>query len=104
MAIAELLLAPVMAPLWGVRFVLARLRDEADAVQHDERRTFAALAELSRRRHTGEISEAELEQEEAELLERLRSIRKHQDESLGHELDGDDGWVDAEDAEVVEEE
>lgn len=95
MALAELLLLPVMAPLWGVRFVLTRLRDEADAVRYDEGRTFAELAELSRRRHAGQISEAEFEVEEAELLDRLRSIREHRDESLDDELVADDGWLDA---------
>ena len=101
MALADLILLPLAAPLWGIRFVLARLRDEADAVQHDEGRMFAELAELSRRRQTGQISEAEFEEEETALLNRLRTIREQREESLEEEPNVEDGWIDM-DAEVVE--
>jgi len=72
-AITGLLLLPLMAPVSGLRFVLDRLRAEADAVLHDEQRTFAEFIALSLRRH--EMSEAEYAAQETQLLERLSAIR-----------------------------
>ena len=88
-SIAGLLLLPVMAPVWGFRFVLERLRDEADAVLRDEGRAFAELIELSMRRNTGQLSDADYVEQEAELLERLSSIREHRHELL-HAASGED--------------
>ena len=95
-AIATLLLMPVMAPVWGFRFVLERLGDEADAVMHDEGRAFAELIDLSMRRSAGRISDAEYAEQEAAVLERLSSIREQRDELLDDDTDvDDDAWLDA---------
>jgi hypothetical protein len=82
-----LLLMPVMAPASGFRFMLERLRDEADAVLHDEGRNFAALIELSMRRSAGDLSDAEFAEQETAILARLNSIRARQADSLGTEPD-----------------
>ena len=112
--IASLLLLPVMAPVWGFRFVLERLRDEAEAVLRDEGRAFAELIDLSMRRSSGQLSDAEYAEQETQLLARLSSIRDHKEELLNAELqeesavfeieseiDDEDAWLDA-DYEVVE--
>jgi hypothetical protein len=87
--ITGLLLAPVMAPVWGFRFVLERLRDEAESVLHDEGRAFAELIELGMRRSAGKLTEAEYAEQEAALLERLSAIREHKESLLRAEC-GDD--------------
>ena len=89
-AIAGVLLLPVMAPVWGFRFVLEQLAEEADAVMHDEGRAFGELIELSMRHNTGQLSDAEYTDQEAELLERLSSIRDDRDESLDDDADVDE--------------
>ena len=95
-AIATLLLLPVMAPVWGFRFVLERLGDEADAVMHDEGRAFAELIDLSMRRSAGRLSDAEYAEQEAAVLERLSAIREQRDELLDDDMDLDaDEWHDA---------
>lgn len=80
--ITGLLLFPLMAPVRGFRFILERLRDEAEAVLRDEGRAFAELIDLSMRHDAGQISDDEYEEQEANLLERLNSIREYRDELL----------------------
>jgi hypothetical protein len=96
-AISGLLLLPFMAPVWGLRFVIERLHEEAEAVLRDEGRAFAELIDLSMRRSTGQLSEAEYAEQEAELLERLDSIREYRHELLHAQPDEEDeDWLYAE--------
>jgi hypothetical protein len=95
-AITGLLLLPVMAPVWGFRFVLERLGDEADAVMHDEGRAFAELIELSMRRGSGQLSDEAYAEQETALLERLSSIREYHDEMLRADDDDEDWSLDPE--------
>lgn len=104
-AITGLLFLPFTAPVMGFHFVLERLRDEADAVLHDEGRGFAELIALSMRHKAGQLSDAEFAEQETELLERLSSMREYreaalevdEDWSLDPELDlDDDGLLDGE--------
>jgi len=90
--IGTLLLLPVMAPVWGFRFLLERLRDEADAVLRDEGRAFAELIDLSMRHSVGQLSEEEYAQQEAELLERLNSIREYRHDLLRAQPDEEE-WL-----------
>ncbi len=85
--ITGLLLLPITGPVRGFRFLLEQLRDEAEAALHDEGRAFAELIDLSMRRNTGQISEAEYAEQEAELLERLSSIREYREGLLHPEPD-----------------
>ena len=101
--ISTLLLLPFMAPVWGFRFVLEQLRDEAEAVLRDEGRAFAELIDLSMRRSTGQLSEAEYVDQETELLERLSSIREHRQELLEAEHNEEDVFAYAEQDESEEE-
>ena len=89
MALAGLLLLPVMAPVWGIRFVIDRLRDEAEANLRDEGRGFAELIELSMRHSAGKLSDAEFAEQEAALLDRLSSIREYREELLNGGSDDD---------------
>lgn len=92
-AITGLLLFPVMAPVWGFRLLLERLRDEADAVLRDEGRAFAELIDLSMRHNTGQLSDAEYAEQEAELLERLSSIREYRHDLLHTPVDeSEEDW------------
>lgn len=100
--IGSVLLAPITGPVWGFRLFVERLRDEADAVLHDEGRAFAELIQLSMRRNAGQLSEAEFAEQEKELLQRLSSIRDYKDELEQGDLEEDEidalegDWVDDE--------
>jgi hypothetical protein len=85
--ITGLLFFPVWAPMQGFRFVMERLRDEAEAVLRDEGRAFAELIDLSLRHEAGKISDEEYAEQEADLLERLNSIREYRDGLLHPEPD-----------------
>lgn len=106
--VTGLLLLPFTAPAHGFRFFLERIRDEAEAALLDEGRAFAELVDLSMRRNAGQLSDGEFAAQEAELLERLSSIREYREELLDAETEldddewGDDEFVDAE-LEVEEE-
>ena len=87
MGLIGLLLLPITGPVRGFRFLLEQLREEAEAALHDEGRAFAELIDLSMRRNTGQISEAEYAEQEAELLDRLSAIREYREELLHPEPD-----------------
>lgn len=89
--ISGLLLLPITGPVLGFRFFLERLRDEAEAVLHDEGRAFAELIDLSMRHSAGQLSDAEFSAQEAEMLERLSSIRDYRDDLLYAHRDADEG-------------
>lgn len=94
--ISGLLFLPVTAPASGFRLLLEQLRDEADAVLFDEGRAFAELIELSMRHGAGQLSDDEYAAREAELLERLDSMRAVEDESSIESGWDDDGELEAE--------
>ena len=88
--VSGLLLLPITGPVSGFRLLLERLRDEAEAALRDEGRAFAELVDLSMRRNAGQVPEAEYVQQEAELLERLNSIREYRDDLLHASADVDE--------------
>jgi hypothetical protein len=88
--ISGLLLLPITGPVSGFRLLLERLRDEAEAVLHDEGRAFAELIDLSKRHNAGQLSDAEFAEQESEVLERLSSIRDYKDELLHAQRDVDE--------------
>lgn len=96
--ISGLLLLPITGPVWGFRLLLERIRDEADAALRDEGRAFAELIGLSMRHNAGELSDAEFAEQEAEMLERLSSIREYRDELLRGETEGGEDALEAEPA------
>jgi hypothetical protein len=91
--VTGLLLLPITGPIIAFRFFLEQLRDEAESVLRDEGRAFAELIDLSMRRNAGQISEVEFAEQEAEMLERLSSIREYRDELLNGEVDVEEEWL-----------
>lgn len=99
--IGGLLLLPITGPVWAFRLFLEQIREEAEAVLHDEGRAFAELIDLSMRHNAGQLSDAEFAEQETELLERLSSIREYKEELLHPDEDEDedvDATVDDDDA------
>ncbi len=83
--LSGLLLLPVTAPIRGLQFVVEQIQAEAEAALMDERRIHAELISLSLRLDLGEITEAEYEEQEEALLERLNLINAYR-EGLMDEL------------------
>jgi hypothetical protein len=70
----NLLLAPVMLPASGLKFVLAEIRDAADRELNDPQVIRREMLELQRRLDAGLMSEDAYDSAEAELLEHLNAI------------------------------
>jgi len=70
----NLLLAPVMLPASGLKFVLAEIRDTADRELNDPQAIRREMLELQRRLDAGLISEDVYDSAEAELLAHLNAI------------------------------
>ncbi|MFN8468993.1 MAG: gas vesicle protein GvpG [Caldilineaceae bacterium] len=64
---------PVDAALWTAR----KLAERAEEVYYDEAPIRAALMELEMKLDLGEIDEESFEQEETQLLQRLKEIREY---------------------------
>jgi len=64
---------PVDAALWTAR----KLAERAEEVYYDEAPVRAALMELEMKLDLGEIDEESFEQEETQLLQRLKEIREY---------------------------
>ena len=92
--LAGLLLLPLSGPVWGFRLFLERLREEADAVLYDEGRSFGELIDLSMRHKAGKLTDDEFAQQEAAVLDRLRSMRDYRDELMEAEqyMDEDESF------------
>jgi hypothetical protein len=102
MGLLGVLLLPITGPVHGFRFILERLRDEAEGALRDEGRAFAELIDLSMRHNAGQLSDAEFAEQEEAMLERLNSIREYRDGLRHAEPDVDESEV--LDAEPEEEE
>lgn len=70
----NLLLAPVLLPASGLRFVLEEIRDVADRELNDPQAIRREMLELQQRLDAGLISEDAYDAAEAELLARLNAI------------------------------
>jgi len=101
--VTGLLLLPITGPIHGFRLFLERLRDEAEAVLHDEGRAFAELIDLSMRHDAGQLSDAEFSAQEAELLERLSSMRDYREDLLHGDREEDERDEDERDEDEREE-
>ena len=80
--LSNLLLFPVTGPVHGVRFLLEQIQAQANAELLDEGRVQAELMSLSVRYDLGEISDAEYEEQEEALFEKLNAIRAYKEELL----------------------
>jgi hypothetical protein len=80
--LSGLLLLPITGPVKGLQFIIEQIQEEAQAAMLDERRVQAELIDLSLRFDQGEMSEAEFEEREAALLERLNAIVAYKESLL----------------------
>jgi hypothetical protein len=78
--ITSLLLFPVAGPAWALMSLMQRLREEAEASLDDESRGLAELTELSMRRASGALSDAEYVEQETALLARVNAAREYREE------------------------
>jgi hypothetical protein len=82
--VADLLTLPVLGPVRMLRFIAEQIQAEVENALLDEGRVAGALAALSLRESTGQISGPEYEAEEEALLEELEAIRAYK-EALAEE-------------------
>jgi hypothetical protein len=81
--ITHVVLAPVTAPIYGVRFVIDVLARQAESeLRDEEKRLKEELVALNMRLETGDISQEEFESQETVLLSKLRAFHES---DAGHE-------------------
>src|SRR5690349_18704761 len=73
----KLLMAPLTAPLAGLRFILNQVGEMAEHELYDEDRIREELLELQLHLDEGEITEDEYAEQEADVMARLRVAREH---------------------------
>lgn len=74
--LGQVVTLPVSGPLKGTRWITQQVADAAEAELYDEQRIMAELRDLARRYDNGELDEAEHDQLESALLERLAEARR----------------------------
>ena len=74
--ILDLLTAPVLGPIRGVKWLGEKIVEAAEGELLDEDRVRGELLELQMRLELDEITEEEYEEQERVLMERLNAIRE----------------------------
>jgi hypothetical protein len=87
--LGDVLLAPVMGPVRGLRAVLEAIQDQANTELFDEQHLQEELIALNMRLELGELTEAEFAAQEAVVLEQLKAIRAARAEAAQGEREGD---------------
>jgi len=77
MGLFKLLTFPVSGPVIGGKWVLRTLLEEAERKHYDEAAIRQEMADLEAEHQTGRLSDAEFEQREEALLERLLEARQY---------------------------
>jgi hypothetical protein len=75
--LAKVLTFPVSLPVDAALWTARKLAERAEEVYYDEAPIRAALMELEMKLDLGEIDEESFEQEETQLLQRLKEIREY---------------------------
>jgi hypothetical protein len=75
--LARILTFPFTAPIDTAMWTARKLAERAEEVFYDDAPVRAALMELEMKLDLGEIDEAQFEEEETILLERLKEIRDY---------------------------
>ena len=78
MGLFKLLTFPVSGPVSGTKWVLQTLLDEAERQYYDTVAIHEQLAALERGHEAGEVDDAEFDQREEQLLQRLLGARQYQ--------------------------
>jgi hypothetical protein len=98
--IFRLLTFPVTGPIYGMRFILEQIREQALAEMLTEEQIETLLIEASLQHQAGEISDEEYEEIENQLLEQWNTLRTLSQPAYDYEHEyGEDAP-----AEVVEQE
>ena len=88
--LTNLLLFPLMGPLHGVTFIARQVQEAAEAGLLDEDQVQAELLSLSMQHATGNLSDADYEAYETELLDILDAMRIYRESMMEAELWDDD--------------
>lgn len=75
--LTRLLTFPVSVPMETALWTARKLAERAEEVYYDDAPVRAALMELEMKLDLGEIDEVAFEEEEAQLLQRLKEIREY---------------------------
>lgn len=73
--LSDLLLFPITGPVRGLTFILEQFQDELEQESQGEGRLSDELMDLTLRYESGELSDDQFQAAEAELIERLNTIR-----------------------------
>ncbi len=88
--LTDLLLFPLMGPVRGVAFIAGQVQEAAEAGLLDEDQVQGELMSLSMQHAIGEISDADYEAAETELLEMLDAMRIYRESMMEEdEWDGE---------------
>jgi hypothetical protein len=88
--LTNLLLFPLMGPLHGVTFIARQVQEAAEAGLLDEDQVQAELLSLSMQHAAGDISDADYEAYETELLDIMDAMRIYRESMLEPEPWDDD--------------
>ena len=75
--LSKLLTFPVSLPVDAALWTARKLAERAEEVYYDDAPIRAALMELEMKLDLGEIDEETFEQEETQLLQRLKEVREY---------------------------
>jgi hypothetical protein len=75
--LAKVLTFPVSLPMDAALWAARKLAERAEDVYYDDAPIRAALMELEMKLDLGEIDEETFEQEETQLLQRLKEVREY---------------------------
>lgn len=90
--LTDLLLLPITGPVKGLAFIAQQVQDAAEAGLVDENQVQAELLALSMQRDAGEISDAEYEAYETELLDLLDAMRIYRESMMDEGMEYVDTW------------
>jgi hypothetical protein len=84
--LTNLLLFPLMGPVHGVAFIARQVQEAAEAGLMDEDQVQAEMLSLSMQHAAGDISDADYEAYETELLDILDAMRIYRESMIEPEL------------------
>lgn len=87
--ISGVLLLPITGPYRGFVGILRAIQEQVEAQLMDEARVQGELMQLSIRQSAGQISDAEYDKRESELLEKLNNIRAAKEELLAAQAEAE---------------
>jgi gas vesicle protein GvpG len=80
--ISDVVLLPITGPVRGFIALLERIQAELEAEMLNEGKVQASLMQLDVRHQAGQVSDAEYEAEQSNLMEKLNEIRAYKEELM----------------------